>query len=226
MTTLVLVGDIHGDFVFLNEVMQRAPDDAKIIQVGDFGYWPSLRPHWEAHVTSLHPVYFIDGNHDYITGLNVHGDQPEIVWDGRAIYVPRGVVLQINEVKILFCGGSKSLDRHWRTENSLNHGWFEDEQLTDADVERAITNVERMNGVNLMITHAPPDDVIRRNFSDHGLKSFGHNPQTWVDESAKRVQRLHEELGKPPLVCGHMHRSLVDGNVRVLDINEVSVLEL
>lgn len=226
MTKLVFVGDIHGDFVFLNEVMQRTPDDVKIIQVGDFGYWPSLRPHWEAHVTATHPVYFVDGNHDYIAGLSVHADQPEILWDGRVIHVPRGVVLQLDQLKILFCGGSKSLDRHWRTKDALHHGWFEEEQLTEADVARAITNVERMNGVDLMVTHTPPDDVIRRNFSAHGLQSFGHNPQTWVDESAKLVQRLHEELGKPPLVCGHMHRSLIDGPVRILDINEIVVLEL
>ena len=82
-----------------------------------------------------------------------------------------------------------------------------------------------MDGIHLMVTHAPPDCAIRKNFSEEGLRQFGHNPKTWVDESALLIEKLWRMLGQPPLYCGHMHRSVTDGNVHILDENEVVIID-
>lgn len=226
MTKLAFIGDIHGEFWVLPELMKRIPEDAKIIQVGDFGYWPQLEGKWRDLYLPVHrTIYFIDGNHDYIPGLDIRSHLPTPIWDGRAIYVPRGMVMSVDGVGILFCGGAKSLDRAWRPKDGINHGWFEDEQLTEADIEHAVANVERVGGIDVMVTHAPPDDVVRKCFPESGLKMFDINPATWIDESARLVQQLHEELGKPPLFCGHMHRSVKHEAVTILDINEIAIWE-
>lgn len=216
---IVVIGDIHGEFWALDALLDRIPANAKVIQLGDFGIWPRKRPEWNG----VRPVYFIDGNHDHIPSLPIRASAPVEVWP-NAFYVPRGVVLELDSKRILFCGGSKSLDRAWREKDSEWHGWFEDEQLSDDDVERALTNAN--GGVDFMVTHTPPDSVIRRNFHPNGLRSFGHDPATWVDESARNVERLWNAVGQPPLYCGHMHRSVVDGNVRILNINEAQTIAL
>jgi UDP-2,3-diacylglucosamine pyrophosphatase LpxH len=209
---MIIIGDIHGDFHVLEPIIFKFPDQV-IIQVGDFGFWPLFKPRWSGPFT---PIYFIDGNHDYIPGLPINGEGPEEVWPG-AIYVPRGVVLELEGKRVLFLGGSKSVDRAWRVKDSINHGWFEDEQLNEAQVQRALAN----GPVDLMITHTPPDFLIRSQFSPMGLRSFGHDPDKWIDESSRNVERVWRELGEPMLFCGHMHRSVIHPKIRILDINEV-----
>ena len=48
----------------------------------------------------------------------------------------------------------------------------------------------------------------------------------WTDPSAIVVEWAWQQLGKPPLIAGHMHRSVVWENVRILDINEIFTFEL
>ena len=214
---LFCVGDLHGEFQALEALALTAAPDDIIIQVGDFGIWPYTQARWQLS----RDVYFVDGNHDHIPSLPLHALAPVEVWP-HAWYVPRGVVLNLLGRRVLFCGGSKSLDRAWRPKNSTQHGWFEEEQLTMNDVARAREHVGA-EVIDLMITHAPPDSVIRHNFSEEGLRFFGHNPKQWVDESARLVEELWLTIGKPPLVCGHMHRSVADNGCTILDINEVYV---
>lgn len=209
---MIIIGDIHGQFNVLEPIISKNPD-AVIIQVGDFGFWPILRQAWPG---LLKPIYFIDGNHDYIPGLSIDAEEPKEVWPG-AIYVPRGVVLELEGKRVLFLGGSKSVDRNFRKEGSINHGWFRTEQLTEAQAERALANYP----VDLMITHTPPDFLIREQFSPEGLKWFGLDPNTWVDESSRLVEKVWKGLGEPQLYCGHMHRSVIHSKIRILEINEM-----
>lgn len=210
---IVFIGDIHGEFYVLEHLLAKLPEDIPVVQVGDFGVWPRKRNEWP---NLGRAIYFIDGNHDHIPSLPIHGTEPVEVWPG-AIYVPRGLVLELAGKRVLFCGGSKSVDRAWRVKDSEKHGWFEEEQLSAADVERAIGHVKP---IDLMVTHTPPDEVIRRNFSPDGLRHFGHDPDVWVDESARAIEFIWKQYDKPQLVCGHMHQSVTDGPVRILDINE------
>jgi len=209
---MIILGDIHGRFSVLDPIISNNPDTV-IIQVGDFGFWPILRPAWFCPLKS---IYFIDGNHDYIPGLSIDAKEPEEVWPG-AIYIPRGVVLELEGKRVLFLGGSKSVDRTFRKEGSVNHGWFRTEQLTEAQAERALAN----GPVDLMITHTPPDFLIREQFSTEGLRRFGVDPDTWIDESSRLVEKVWRGLGEPQLYCGHMHRSVIHPKIRILEINEM-----
>lgn len=214
---LVIFGDIHGNFRRFKTLLNDVPADATVIQVGDFGLWPQLKPQWDMAGIDR-DVFFIDGNHDYHPFLALN--EATEIWP-HAIFIPRGWVMELSDHRVLFLGGSKSVDRKWRRFGSIQHGWFLQEQLTDKDVELALINARSdPRPIDLMITHAPPDCVIRKNFSDDGLIHFEHDPKTWVDESALLVEKAWRNLGSPRLICGHMHRSVIDGNVQILGIEE------
>src|SRR4051794_30179883 len=118
---LVFIGDIHGDFLPLNAIQNKFLDPNTIfVQVGDFGYWPQLAGKWERGRTGR-PVYFIDGNHDYLPTLRKLDTITE-VWPD-AFYIPRGSVLTLDGKKIAFMGGAGSVDKAWR-QPGLD--WFSD----------------------------------------------------------------------------------------------------
>lgn len=211
---IALIGDIHAEYGALERIVAQIDPDAAIIQVGDFGYWPYYLEHYMDHMPKR-CVLFIDGNHDHVPGCR------SCEWP-NAVFVPRGTVKEVAGRRVLFLGGATSVDRKRRPHNGGHHAWFDDEVVSEDDVARALANAK--DGVDLMVTHTPPDWMIRKNFSPNGLRSFGIDPDTWRDLAAERVEQVWHELGEPPLYCGHMHQSVQDGNCRILDINEVVLI--
>lgn len=215
---ITLVGDIHGGFRFLANVAKETPLDVPIIQVGDFGFWPQIQ---RRYVVPENPVYFIDGNHDCIPAL--HGDvrfgKPVELWP-HAVYVPRGTVLELAGKRVLFLGGATSVDRSLRAKDIGLNAWFEDEVLDERSVEIALENAK--GKVDLMVTHTAPRYLIDKCF---GFPRGWNLPVDWTDPSTERIERVWKALDCPPLVCGHMHASVRDGVVRMLDINETYTYE-
>lgn len=215
---LAIVGDIHGEFDVFAAMIAQIPARAPVLQVGDFGWWPELRSEWDRAKVSR-PVWFLDGNHDHVPKLLAgENDWP------CAQYVSRGTVLELDGRCVLCLGGALSVDRAWREENSEQHGWFAAEIPSEANVEAALTAAERAGRIDLMVTHTPPDWMIRKHFSPSGLRSFGHDPATWRDLAAERVERVWRAVGEPPLFCGHMHRPTVNQRCRILGIHEIAVV--
>jgi|SRR5439155_5683525 len=212
---MYLIGDIHGDFFTLRDILDKIPPEETVIQVGDLGIWPQLTPRWKRAGIDR-DVHFIDGNHDYIPWLDADSPERIEIWP-HAFYVPRGLAFPVDDKKVLFLGGSKSVDRAFRTKDSAGYGWFEGEQLTEAQAERAI----KAGPVDIIISHTPPDRVIEKEFGRSGLLAFNVNPKTWIDESARLVERVWKELKYPMLYCGHMHQSVTGMDFRILNINEV-----
>ena len=216
---IYLIGDIHGDFFMLKELLKSIPQEATVVQVGDFGIWPSFAPRWKRAQIDR-PVYFIDGNHDYIPWLDAESVDPIEIWP-NAIYIPRGYVTSFEvdgePKKFLFLGGSKSVDRKFRIHQSTDHGWFDEEQLTPEQADSAIAK----GPVDYMVTHTPPAPFTRQTLGLDGLRAFDIDPKTWTDESAGLVDYVWQALGEPQLYCGHIHRSAIGPKIRSLDINEV-----
>lgn len=219
---LYLIGDIHGDFFILKALLEKVPKEATIVQVGDFGIWPQYAPRWKRAGINR-DIHFIDGNHDYIPWLDADSPSPVEIWP-HAIYIPRGHVANFDvngsTKRFLFLGGSKSVDRAWRIEGNMDHGWFESEQLNEAQIQRAL-NAGQAEAVDYMITHTPPKSFIEKTLGLDGLRAFGHNPAKWTDESAEGVERIWKGLSQPQLYCGHIHKAAVGPKIRSLDINEI-----
>jgi Icc-related predicted phosphoesterase len=230
---IALLGDIHGEAWVLDSFVAKAVNSvACFIQVGDFGVYPTrLRYLIEAAQKSQVPIYFIDGNHEHFPiimnwwkEMDASGAVTHEVVPGKLIYVRRGAVLELGGRKIGFLGGAGSIDYAYR---KLGESWFHEEQIADSDVERLLANAK--DGVDLLVTHCPPQDTITRLFdinpeiAARTRRGFGARPD-WYDPSAHKVEYAWTKLGRPPLYCGHMHRTVEDGAVRILNINEVVIV--
>lgn len=215
---IVLIGDLHGDFCYLPTMLKDVPKDATIIQVGDFGFWPDRYSnhysdtwtHYWKQCKWEGKFYFIDGNHEYHPGLQ-YSEITE-VWPG-AHFIPRGHVMEIDGLTVGFMGGAASIDSMHRTEG---HDWFREERINQTQFE--VLHNQDIE-LDLLVTHTPPSSVISGNFATNAHLSFGQ-PDNWYDTSAVFVQQLYEKFDCP-LVCGHMHKHVIDGRCRILDINEV-----
>jgi len=214
---IVFIGDLHGGFEWLPNILKHVPRDATLIQVGDFGFWPGHpQNHWEKTWPKLgfeKPMYVIDGNHEHFPlfeGLM----EPTEIWKGLR-YVPRGNVLDLEGYKVGFMGGGASLDGIYRRKKV---DWFDEEQITDEQFER----LNSADHVDILVTHVPPHSFTRNHFQHPSIAFPSWKlPSNWIDPSQVKVELLWLNFGKPTLICGHMHRSIFDHPIRLLNINEV-----
>ncbi|MBY0491355.1 MAG: hypothetical protein K2R93_16040 [Gemmatimonadaceae bacterium] len=199
---LAIVGDIHQDIDGLAWIVEQQlpPEVTVVVQVGDLylsgapGTPPSAR--WRR--LARH-VYFIDGNHHHFPSTRGLTAPTEIA-PGLS-YCPRGTVLHLAGRRVAFLGGAEThhIAPYWVPGEDW---WPEEEAIRRADAAPLLAL--QAGDIDLLITHTPPADVI----AEHG-----GTPSV----SAGIVQDVWDHLGRPELVCGHMHRRIDAGRVVVLD---------
>ena len=210
---IAILGDIHGAFEVLADRVQKAHEAGAtaLIQVGDFGYYKAL-VHRLFELKLPIPVYWIDGNHEEHEHFLDSDDLLEV--HDNCFFVPRGRVLTIDGRKIAFMGGAASIDKNIRMSYRMH--WSPRENIRQEDTDRMLVELNQNdNEVDMLITHVPPQNVIQGNFSKHALRYFGVG-MDWRDPNADIVQSIWDGLGNPKMYCGHMHRSVIDGNCRIL----------
>jgi hypothetical protein len=204
----LLAGDWHGDAAWARQVIRHAPVAADgrrlIIQLGDFGVWPGRTGvrYLDAVAAALAETnavcLFIDGNHE---------DFPQLVRypirsDGlrevrpRLFHLPRGTRWSWQGIRFLALGGATSLDRPWRT---AGVDWWPDEELTRADLDRAIDG----GACDVMLTHDAPSGV-----DVPGLPPASTWEPAEIDRANRHRDLLHEVVDavRPArLVHGHFH---------------------
>lgn len=189
----LILGDTHADSIFLVaaiEAAKKAECDA-IIQVGDFGYWPSDFEHQPfLEIESDIPIYFIDGNHE---------EHPKLTQNQKinkmtdCIYhIARGCHVKIANTNCLFMGGGYSIDKHMRLEG---HSWFKEEAITEEQIYSAMNHdIKTMDVIfshdcplSMNINSKPfascyPDreklDMLRHRY-DPRFWFFGHHHQSY-----------------------------------------------
>lgn len=193
---IVLLGDVHGATQVAMPIVAKAkgyaPGAVPVLQVGDLGWHPDrpLRtPPW--------PIHFVEGNWDHIPSLLSHTEPTEVApnW----IYCPRGSVLRIDGRTVGFFGGARSIDRGVREEGV---SWWPEEEPTREEAERLMGRED----IDLLVTHSPPASVI----------AAMDTAPTEGERTSGIVEDLWRSLGRPSLVCGHMHHRFRLGNVLVL----------
>ena len=202
---IAFIGDVHRAFDRPAAIVDQLPADVTaVVQVGDLGLRPTDVTEPERCAVRLaRPTYFISGNHDYEPWLRELLVPTEVA--PNLVYVPRGTVLELDARRVAFLGGGDSvIDRARRREGV---DWWPDEQVTGEHV----ASLDGAGPVDLMVAHTPPAAV---------YPFFGYRP----DPSAREVERAWELLGRPTIVCGHLHRSRAVGPVRVLAELEVLLL--
>jgi predicted phosphodiesterase len=202
---IAFIGDVHRAFDRLMRALEELPTDIEtIVQVGDLGLRPSDLALPNSGILRLtRPMYFIGGNHDHEPWFRDLRVPTELATN--LTYVPRGAVLRLDARRVAFLGGGDSMiDRHQRSEGV---DWWPEERVTAEDVAR----FAGAGPVDILVAHTPPAPV---------YPLFGYRP----DPSSCEVERVWEMLGRPALVCGHLHRARAVGPVRVLAELEVLLL--
>lgn len=218
---IALIGDIHaeiqGNFNSLTAIQNRAVRENSdihltFIQVGDLGYCPETK---DAYYLSLpRKFYWIHGNHDETDSLVVHS-KPVEIWH-NAYYIPNGTVLEIDGKKVAFLGGAASVDKAWRGPGE----WYASEVPTKEQLDR-FSGVDK---VDLMVCHTAPQHYIDNRMDHAHLENFFGLPKDWQDPTSAMIQELWDRWGRPHLVCGHLHRSDLFDNIKVIGINELYIL--
>lgn len=215
---IVFIGDLHGNVQRLEYLDKVVEPGVPFFQVGDLGWWESEKPHFEAWGRKAkRKLYWVRGNHEDMRMFPVYSAEPVELCE-NIVYVPGGYVLELDGKRIGCLGGGASVDKAWRTPG---RDWFFEENILLEEEERAMA----WGHVDLMVTHAPPQHVIERHFPRENLVRYWGLDYSWTDQNAVIVGKVWANSGRPPIICGHMHKAVADDNVRILDINEAVVLD-
>lgn len=188
----VALGDLHNAVEIGITIAARAQngESLPVVQVGDLAWHPRRplpTPPW--------PIYFVDGNHDHVPSLLAHEEPTEVApnW----IYCPRGTVLQLGGLRVGFLGGGTSIYVAARTRGV---DWWPEEEVSPSHARRLLGR-----RIDVLVTHTPPASVVQ--------KVLGV-PEP--DYSSVVVEEIWNDLGRPRLVCGHLHQSAEIDGVTVL----------
>ena len=188
-----------------------------MIICGDFGaIWDGsaedeylLKWYQEKPWTTL----FIDGNHENFDLLEIY---PITEWNGgkvqfindSVIHLMRGQVYEINDKTIFTMGGAKSIDRGPATyteEYDIHKIWWPQENITDADMEEAWRNLDRVNNkVDYIVTHEVPISVaMQMGYFDN-------------DMNRMKLEQIKNTVSYEMWFAGHWHRFDRYGNIQIL----------
>ncbi|MDA8331220.1 MAG: metallophosphoesterase [Candidatus Dormibacteraeota bacterium] len=206
---LLIAGDTHGNYLHWKNVLLPAAREHqvdRIVQLGDFGYWP-LTGEGLDYLAWLSAelddddlmVVFVDGNHEdhkALLQLPVRPDGFVEVTD-RILWAPRGHRWTWQGVRFLALGGAYSIDRHERKLDSGRWGWFKEEVISPEQAKLAIAG----GPADVLLTHDAPVGALPQ-VTVYGPVKF----LPGVQQSAGRVREVAEATNPKLLLHGHWHQ--------------------
>lgn len=226
---ILFAGDTHGNFKhFRNTILKTAQknDCPIIIQTGDFGYvWLNRKgkPNKQIHIMGQmlakqnKKMFFVAGNHEDYTlleELGAYEDGHQITEIAQNIYhIPRGHVIEIDDVRIMGMGGAVSVDRGMGDAN-----WWPQESITYAQVDKACTE----NPVDVIVSH---DTIVE----DGSKLDWALNNVQWMNTKTHNACRSNRtallavvQSAQPNvLIHGHYHYRYEDtvGNTKIIGLD-------
>lgn len=220
------LGDTHGDRGFTKLAITWAAENGvdRIVQVGDFGYWPRINSGQTfvadvgKHANQLGvPFYWLDGNHDDHDmidgtirtrgeGMISHGKYP-------ITFIDRGHSWDWGGVRFGAFGGAFSIDRWGRIEHGGGWGWFAQE-MPDP------TKIEMLGKVDVLFTHDAP-------IVPPGKYATGFKRDDTSLLSQRTVYDALLSSGASLLIHGHWHHNerykVADAVIQALDMNQAGL---
>ncbi len=211
---VLVAGDTHGrlEQVRLLVMVAERENCGRIVQVGDFGFWPHVEPFHE-RVDRLAAragldFLWLDGNHENFDALerlvDVDADAPQPMGE-RLWYLPRASTWEWAGCRFMALGGAYSIDKAHRVEG---HSWWSQELLTREQVSRALDR----GPVDVLLTHDAPDGVVPIVTSSYKGDEISRG-------NRRAISAVREAVQPALLVHGHYHhrytatidRTLVEG---------------
>jgi len=207
--SMVLVGDVHGEFVGLKEIIFRHRDKI-VIQLGDLGIGFNAK--------RVNPAWFLDINQPYTTNYltNFEFDPRRFRFirgnhdNPGACRIHKNYLGEYGMYKdVFYISGAWSIDRDCRTEGV---DWWADEELTIKQGYEAL-EMYKENKPDIVISHDCPTLILNR--------LHAHVVETRTGQLLDAMLREH----KPKhwyFAHHHMHfeETLVGVHFRCLNCNE------
>ncbi len=188
---VIISGDIHGMYGYLNELIRNESPDLLIV-CGDFGYgFPNDKI--DSIVAMNTKVLFCDGNHDNHWKLR---ELKNLAVTSNVFYQPRGSTYRLPDGRnILFMGGANSIDKDSRT---VGVSWWPEEVISQSDFQNLPDE-----DIDIFITHTCSNEIYDRHIQ---FKLGGtHTPRKDQDPSYHALTSLWEMYGPTQWFFGHFH---------------------
>ncbi|WP_062384522.1 metallophosphoesterase family protein [Demequina iriomotensis] len=216
-----LLGDIHGNARWARHAIEvfGARGIATVVQVGDLGVahggteiekWDRANKLLRVHGMTM---LVAPGNHedyDHIDALEPRADG-WIPFRDRILLAPRGHRSELGGRSVVWLGGAGSVDRHARRQRGEWQGrrklWWEQEAISDADIERAVAG----GHAEIMVTHEAPAPVPSIERALGGRTPFKAHDREYAAHVRAALTRAVDAIRPAVLVHGHHHRIVRDG---------------
>ncbi len=208
---IALIGDVHGHFEVLKEILIDLIQKHGItaaIQTGDFGLLDdSVKIILNGGLPI--PLYFIDGNHEDFRFLrrSLYDGTSSLWAEKNLFYQPRSTMVDIFGIKAGFIGGALHVDQPQLRKNG--------NVITNDDINSSI-QLFGSNQPDIIISHSCPAGI---GIGMKGQKSHatgvayyiimaGYDPGPSDDYGETQLARLWEAMPKKPDIWlfGHFHQ--------------------
>jgi 3-oxoacid CoA-transferase subunit A len=239
LKNVLISGDCHGR---VSERLHKIaitmpeyrPEETAVILLGDVGfqYYLNKKDRIQKLEASSYgyTIYCVHGNHEArpreSRGMKLIGDD----FVGGAVWMEEEFPLiryfcdwgfyNIQGRKTLVLGGAYSVDKHYRLANGWQ--WFEDEQLTAADMRTCMSNMKEFgHKFDLVLSHTcpyryMPTDLFL-NYIDQS--TVDNTMELWMDEVISTIPtRIH--------LWGHFHADRIEAPYCEMFYTEVEDLKI
>lgn len=233
---LFCIGDIHGKFTELAEVLRTLPVGAQIVCVGDIGlgFLDSRTPDCLAVVDHVahersQSVTLMRGNHDD----PAIWQKQRFDWNAKLknVRIPADVHrMKVGNIHLIMVGGGTSLDRS-HPERINGHNWWEGEGVDPTAPEQVQRMVDAYGRADILITHVGPIEA--KPGLEHDLVTFEYyskldpNLKQDVLDERELITQIFTISNARTIAFGHYHISLEShqGPLRYRCCNELEAWE-